>query len=187
MIKKATFITIQTICALIFFLAQSAYSIPPSTPHFFYNNISQHPYCGGYTEEDDDDPIECDGFAAGGLQYYAWGTSYLWTAKNISGRCDGCVEYLMDSTPTLWFNVVDEDSTGEEVWCELEIDPEQQFISPVIRYRSQGLTINSGGSVDWEYTVGQEPYCEDNNCGYYDSGSSSTMLPNYGIAINYYW
>jgi len=100
-----------------------------------------------------------------------WRRGYLWTATATTGSvCQGCVEYLADSTPTLRFNLADDDGAGEALWCELEIDSDQQFSSPVIRYRSQKLTISTGNSVDWEYTVGQEALCEGDNCGYYDIG-----------------
>ena len=171
----------------MFLFPPYAHSIPPGTPRFFYNNIAQHPYCAGYTSADDDDSIECDGAIAGGMQHDGLGTSYLWKANTMDVLCAGCVENLVDSTPTLWFNVVDEDGAGEELWCELEISGEQQFAVPAIRYRSERLTIQSGNSVDWEYTVGQETHCSGDDCGYYDIGGASTALPSYGAALNYYW
>ena len=175
------------VCSLTLCLVQVAYSIPPGTPNFFYNTITQHPYCAGYTPEDDHDPLECDGVIAGGQQAVGQGPLYLWVANREEGKCGGCVEYLADSTPTFWFNVADEDGEGEEVWFELEIDTNQQFTSPLIRYLSKKLLIKAEGSVDWEFTVGQEPQCEDTNCGYYDSGDASTALHSYGDTADYYW
>jgi hypothetical protein len=186
--KKLLIITSSLLCGMTFCIAQSTYATPPGTPNFFYNNIIQHPYCAGCTDQDDNDPIECDGWMAGGQQNISgMGTLYLWTVRKETGHCGGCVEYLVDTTPTLWFNLVDDDGEGEEVWCELEIDSNQQFTSPILRYRSRKLEINSEGSIDWEFTVGQEPQCEDTNCGYYDAGDGSTTLHKYGSAIDYYW
>ena len=172
LLKLLTIIAI--VCFCIFSVPQYLHNLPPRTPRFFYNTITQHPYCAGYTDEDDGDSLECDGYWAGGQQDTAWRKSYLWKTKTTGRLCPGCVEYLMDNTPTLWFNLVDEDGAGENVWCELEIDSGHKFVSPIIRYRSQKLATQSGSSVDWEYTVGQEAYCEGDNCGFYDSGNPST-------------
>ena len=182
-IFEIAFIVFSISCCFI----QAAYPISPETPSFFYNNLLQHPYCAGYTPEDDNDTLECDGIIAGGPQGVEAGALYLWVANKEDGKCGGCVEYLADSTPTFWFNVADGDGEGEEVWFEFEIDSNQQFTSPLIRYRSRKLFINAEGSVDWEFTVGQEPQCDDTNCGYYHSGDSSTSLHDYGNTTDYYW
>ncbi len=172
---------------VIILFPRHLYNAPPRKPHFFYNNITQHPYCAGYTEEDDDDSLECDGYWAGGGRKSPWKRSYLWSTGSKGAPCCGCVTYLADNTPTLWFNLADDDGTGESLWCELEIAPDQNFLSPVIRYRSRKLTIGSGNSLDWEYTVGQEARCDGDNCGRYEIGSPSTALHRYGVATQYYW
>ena len=94
-------VNISLMFVFILCFAHSSYSANPKTPNFFYNNIDQHAYCVGCTEEDDDDPIECDGPSAGGQQHNSGrGALYLWTASSESGSCGGCVEYIMDSTPS---------------------------------------------------------------------------------------
>lgn len=163
------------------------YSANPDKPYWFYNNITQHLYCAGCTSEDDNDSMECDGWVAGvnnPINTDGFGSWYLYSASRVLSKlwCGGCVAYITDPTPTFWFNIVDSDGEGEVVYYEFEIDDAGDFTTPVIHYRSPPLTINSEGSIDTEFTVGQAE-----GSGYYNVGSSSTALTVYGVTKTYYW
>jgi len=162
--KKLVFL-----CILIWPIITLAAS--PDAIHFGY---MEQDYCTNTYCPDSDcdgsvgDPNYGDAINAWGGCWYLYATADS-TDLSSNTQIGGGAEYIIDSTPTFYFNA--EDDTNSSIYFDFDLDNNSDFSSPIVAECSSAVTLSDGndsGSADWSYTVG-------------------SALGTYGSSTSYYW